>query len=108
MSAARYALFRVDEAQPHTKNWRPQILAFVNVVRNDDENTFTLRHPKLLNYLYQLKAGRGLVVTASILQGDFIENHQHIEPVRSVRLRSSGFFFIETKLVNFFFSSSRV
>jgi hypothetical protein len=62
MSAARYALFRVDEAQPHTKNWRPQLLAFVNAQRNDvdagdDNNSYILRHPKLLNFLYQLKAG---------------------------------------------------
>jgi potassium/chloride transporter 4/5/6 len=58
MSAARYALFRVDEAQPHTKNWRPQLLAFINAQRNDDDETFVLRHPKLLNFLYQLKAGK--------------------------------------------------
>ena len=89
MSAARYALFRVDEAQPHTKNWRPQLLAFVNVVRNDDENTFALRHPKLLNFLYQLKAGRGLVVTASILEGDYLEKYQFIEPVRAVSFVST-------------------
>ena len=58
MSAARYALFRVDESPPHTKNWRPQILAFLNVQRNDEDETYTLRHPKLLNFLYQLKAGK--------------------------------------------------
>jgi potassium/chloride transporter 4/5/6 len=57
MSAARYALFRVDESQPHTKNWRPQLLAFLNAHKNEDDDTFTLRHPRLLNFLYQLKAG---------------------------------------------------
>jgi hypothetical protein len=58
MSAARYALFRVDEAPPHTKNWRPQLLTFVNVQKNDDDDTYTLRHARLLNFLYQLKAGQ--------------------------------------------------
>lgn len=58
MSAARYALFRVDEAQPHTKNWRPQLLAFINVQRNDEDETYTLRHTRILNFLYQLKAGK--------------------------------------------------
>jgi potassium/chloride transporter 4/5/6 len=58
MSAARYALLRVDEAQPHTKNWRPQLLAFINAQRNEEDDTHTLRHPKLLNFLYQLKAGK--------------------------------------------------
>lgn len=60
MSAARYALFRVDEAPPHTKNWRPQLLAFLNVQRNEDEGSYSLRHPKLLNFLYQLKAGTAI------------------------------------------------
>lgn len=59
MSAARYALFRVDEAPPHTKNWRPQLLAFVNVQKNDgDDENYTLRHTRLFNFLYQLKAGK--------------------------------------------------
>ena len=57
MSAARYALFRVDEAPPHTKNWRPQLLAFVNAHRNGSDDTYTLRHTKIINFLYQLKAG---------------------------------------------------
>ena len=57
MSAARYALSQVDESQPHTKNWRPQLLVFVNAQQNEDDETYRLRHPKLLNFLYQLKAG---------------------------------------------------
>ncbi|CAF3676258.1 unnamed protein product [Adineta steineri] len=84
MSAARYALFRVDQAEPHTKNWRPQLLAFVNAQRNDENGTFVLHHTRILNFLYQLKAGRGLVVTASILEGDYLDTHQHIEPVRAL------------------------
>jgi len=102
MSAARYALFRVDETQPHTKNWRPQLLAFLNAQRNEEDETFTLRHPKVLNFLYQLKAGkilnlfmlyvkflfigRGFVVAASILEGDYFDKYQYIEPVRSVSI----------------------
>jgi potassium/chloride transporter 4/5/6 len=58
MSAARYALFRVEEAQPHTKNWRPQLLAFVNAQRNDEDEIYTLRHTRVMNFLYQLKAGK--------------------------------------------------
>jgi len=67
MSAARYALFRVDESQPHTKNWRPQLLAFVNAQRNEDEDTYALRHPKLLNFLYQLKAGKRRTVSFNMI-----------------------------------------
>jgi potassium/chloride transporter 4/5/6 len=57
MSAARYALLRVDEAQPHTKNWRPQLLAFINAQKNEEEETYTLCHMRVMNFLYQLKAG---------------------------------------------------
>ncbi|CAF0943337.1 unnamed protein product [Adineta ricciae] len=84
MSAARYALFRVDEAPPHTKNWRPQLLAFINVQKNEDNETYTLHHTRVLNFLYQLKAGRGFVVAASILEGDYLENYQHVGPVREL------------------------
>ncbi|CAF0972172.1 unnamed protein product [Adineta ricciae] len=84
MSAARYALFRVDEAQPHTKNWRPQLLAFINAHKADDDEAYIIRHPKVLNFLYQLKAGRGFVVAASILEGDYLDKHQYIDPVRSL------------------------
>jgi hypothetical protein len=30
--------------------------------------------------------GRGLVVAASILEGDYLDNYQHIEPVRAVSM----------------------
>lgn len=111
MSAARYALFRVDEAPPHTKNWRPQLLAFVNVQKaENDDDTYTLTHTRLFNFLYQLKAGkcnrkpsngivtslethsflgRGFVVAASILEGDYLEKHKHVQPVRDVRINQT-------------------
>ena len=105
MSAARYALFRLDEAQPHTKNWRPQLLAFINAHKNDEDDTYSLRHLRVMNFLYQLKAGkqnalivllhmgefdlgRGFVVAASILEGDYLENRRHIEPIRAVRSKT--------------------
>ncbi|CAF1013600.1 unnamed protein product [Rotaria sordida] len=84
MSAARYALYRVDEAPPHTKNWRPQLLAFISVDRNDENETYILRHSKIFNFLYQLKAGRGFVVAASVLEGDYIDRCQHIAPIRAL------------------------
>ncbi|CAF4626991.1 unnamed protein product [Rotaria sp. Silwood1] len=84
MSAARYALYRVDEAPPHTKNWRPQLLAFISIKRNDENETYTLRHSKIFNFLYQLKAGRGFVVAANVLEGDYLEKHQQIEPIRAL------------------------
>jgi hypothetical protein len=109
MSAARYALSRVDEAPPHTKNWRPQLLAFVNVHKNDEDDAYSIRHARMFNFLYQLKAGkihrikyqstigvfdilgRGFVVAASILEGDYMEKYQHVEPVRRVSSSNQGY-----------------
>jgi len=28
--------------------------------------------------------GRGFLVAASILEGDYLENHRHVEPIRQV------------------------
>lgn len=34
MSAARYALLKLEQVPPHVKNWRPQILLFVKCQNN--------------------------------------------------------------------------
>lgn len=66
LSAARYSLLRLEEGPPHTKNWRPQILMLAKL--NDD---FTPKYRKLFSLVSQLKAGKGLVVVVSLMQGDF-------------------------------------
>ena len=30
--------------------------------------------------------GKGFVVAASILEGDYLDNYRHVEPVRAVRI----------------------
>lgn len=37
MSAARFALLKLEQAPPHVKNWRPQILIFVKCSNNNKE-----------------------------------------------------------------------
>uniref|UniRef100_A0A0L8IEC7 Amino acid permease/ SLC12A domain-containing protein n=1 Tax=Octopus bimaculoides TaxID=37653 RepID=A0A0L8IEC7_OCTBM len=66
MSAARYALLRLQEGPPHTKNWRPQLL----VLMKPDENLKPM-YPKLATLATQLKAGKGLILVSSVLEGDF-------------------------------------
>nr|XP_029721458.1 solute carrier family 12 member 4 isoform X3 [Aedes albopictus] len=66
LSAARYSLLRLEEGPPHTKNWRPQILMLSKL--NDD---YTPKYRKLFSLVSQLKAGKGLVVVVSLIQGDF-------------------------------------
>ena len=71
MSAARYALLRLEEAQPHVKNWRPQILILIKT--ESDDQSIKIQHPNLIGLASQLKAGKGLTVSANVIVGDYIE-----------------------------------
>ncbi|XP_056376160.1 solute carrier family 12 member 7 isoform X2 [Hyla sarda] len=70
LNAARYALLRVEHGATHTKNWRPQILVLVNL---DSEQN--VKHPRILSLTTQLKAGKGLTIVGSVLQGTFLDKH---------------------------------
>ncbi|XP_068190861.1 solute carrier family 12 member 5b isoform X1 [Antennarius striatus] len=70
LSAARFALMRVEEGPPHTKNWRPQILVLVSV---DAEQN--VEQPRLLSLTNQLKAGKGLTIVGTSVQGTFLDNY---------------------------------
>ena len=125
MSAARFALLKLEQAPPHVKNWRPQILIFVKCINQDPvagssrkesesqldsnpkkaqtlappgppsqaqslvaelneadsngENQFSdfhidIEHPNVFAFAAQLKSGRGLIVSANVISGDFIQN----------------------------------
>ncbi|XP_056666194.1 solute carrier family 12 member 6 isoform X2 [Monodelphis domestica] len=70
LSAARFALLRLEEGPPHTKNWRPQLLVMLKL----DEDLH-VKHPRLLTFASQLKAGKGLTIVGSVLVGNFLENY---------------------------------
>ncbi|XP_069507469.1 solute carrier family 12 member 5 isoform X2 [Ambystoma mexicanum] len=70
LSAARYSLLRLEEGPPHTKNWRPQLLVLIRV--DQDQNVV---HPQLLSLTTQLKAGKGLTIVGSVLEGTYLLNH---------------------------------
>uniref|UniRef100_A0A3Q3XFE4 Uncharacterized protein n=1 Tax=Mola mola TaxID=94237 RepID=A0A3Q3XFE4_MOLML len=69
LSAARFALMRLEEGPPHTKNWRPQILVLVSM---DAEQN--VEQPRLLSLTNQLKAGKGLTIVGTSVQGTFLNN----------------------------------
>ncbi|XP_062396141.1 solute carrier family 12 member 5b [Sardina pilchardus] len=70
LSAARFALMRLEEGAPHTKNWRPQILVLVGV---DAEQN--VEQPRLLSLTNQLKAGKGLTMVGTSVEGTYLNNH---------------------------------
>ncbi|XP_030632353.1 solute carrier family 12 member 5 isoform X2 [Chanos chanos] len=70
LSAARFALMRLEEGPPHTKNWRPQLLVLVSV---DAEQN--VEQPRLLSLTSQLKAGKGLTIVGTALEGTYLDNH---------------------------------
>lgn len=62
---------------------RPQLLVLVRV--DQDQN---VAHPQLLSLTNQLKAGKGLTIVGSVLEGTFLDNHlqlQRAEEVSSVK-----------------------
>ncbi|RXM27592.1 Solute carrier family 12 member 6 [Acipenser ruthenus] len=70
LSAARYALLRLEEGPPHTKNWRPQLLVLLKL----DEDLH-VKYPRLLTFASQLKAGKGLTIVGSVIVGNFLESY---------------------------------
>nr|XP_020145615.1 solute carrier family 12 member 7 isoform X1 [Microcebus murinus] len=74
LNAARYALLRVEHGPPHTKNWRPQVLVLLNL---DEEQQ--VKHPRLLSFASQLKAGKGLTIVGSVLEGTYLDKHSEAQ-----------------------------
>ncbi|XP_030918027.1 solute carrier family 12 member 7-like isoform X6 [Geospiza fortis] len=83
LNAAHYALLRVEDGPPHTKNWRPQLLVLLNL-----DNEQLVKHPRLLSFTSQLKAGKGLTIVGSVLQGIYLdkctETHKAEENVKAL------------------------
>ncbi|KAK2117473.1 hypothetical protein P7K49_004359 [Saguinus oedipus] len=79
LNAARYALLRVEHGPPHTKNWRPQVLVMLNL---DTEQA--VKHPRLLSFTSQLKAGKGLTIVGSVLEGTYLDKHLEAEQAEEV------------------------
>ncbi|CAB1349664.1 unnamed protein product [Coregonus sp. 'balchen'] len=74
LNAARYALIRLEEAPPHTKNWRPQMLLLLNL-----DSDHTVKHPRLLSFCTQLKAGKGLTIVGSVLEGTYMTKEAEVK-----------------------------
>ncbi|XP_065562095.1 solute carrier family 12 member 6-like isoform X1 [Artemia franciscana] len=82
LSLARFSLLHLEQGPPHCKNWRPQILLLSKL-----EEDFTPVHRKLFSFAHQLKAGKGLTICVSVLQGDFM-NRFHDSEIAKKSLRA--------------------
>uniref|UniRef100_A0AAY4AS66 Solute carrier family 12 member 7a n=1 Tax=Denticeps clupeoides TaxID=299321 RepID=A0AAY4AS66_9TELE len=92
LNAARYALIKLEEAPPHTKNWRPQVLVLLKL-----DSDLVVKHPRLLSFTTQLKAGKGLTIVSSVLEGAYMNrgadaklSEQNVKAAMSAE-KSKGF-----------------
>lgn len=65
LSTAQYSLMKVEDKDPHPKNWRPQVMIMIE--GKYSKEMIDLRSLNLLNLGGQLKAGRGLAFTVAFV-----------------------------------------
>uniref|UniRef100_A0A0N5AVM1 Amino acid permease n=1 Tax=Syphacia muris TaxID=451379 RepID=A0A0N5AVM1_9BILA len=68
LSTAQYSIMKVEEKEPHPKNFRPQLLLLFSLINVEDMDD--VRHARLIQLASQLKAGRGLSIIVSFIRGD--------------------------------------
>ncbi|XP_030259786.1 solute carrier family 12 member 7-like isoform X6 [Sparus aurata] len=74
LNAARYALIRLEEVPLHTKNWRPQLLVMCKL-----DADLAVKHPRLMSFSTQLKAGKGLTIVCSVLEGTYMTRRNDVK-----------------------------
>jgi potassium/chloride transporter 4/5/6 len=79
LSAARFSLLRLEDGPPHTKNWRPQILVFVSI---DESNLSAAKDRKILTFASQLKAGKGLTMVGTVLEGEVRQRFPEVQAAK--------------------------
>ncbi|VDK47476.1 unnamed protein product [Anisakis simplex] len=82
LSTAQYSLMKIEDKDPHPKNFRPQLLLLFSMPWSKE--TIDLRYLKLLNFASQLKAGRGLSIAVAFIRGNplSIEDRGKAEQVK--------------------------
>ncbi|CAK5112750.1 unnamed protein product [Meloidogyne enterolobii] len=85
LTTAQYSLMKVEDKDPHPKNWRPQLLILVD--GKYSKEMIDLRSLNLLNLAGQLKAGKGLAITVAFVRcpatrGMHAENRKKAEEIK--------------------------
>ncbi|GMS86665.1 hypothetical protein PENTCL1PPCAC_8840, partial [Pristionchus entomophagus] len=69
LTTAQYSLLKVEDKDPHPKNWRPQLMLMLTSDWKDKEVTDN-RIVSLINLAAQLKAGQGLAIAVGLVKYD--------------------------------------
>ncbi|XP_053401754.1 solute carrier family 12 member 4-like isoform X2 [Mercenaria mercenaria] len=77
MSLARYSLLKVQQTPPHTKNWRPQIILLCKL-----DEKLNPKYERMAHFANQLKAGKGLTLLSSVLEGIFEDRRDDARKVK--------------------------
>lgn len=64
---------------------RPQVLVMLNL---DSEQC--VKHPRLLSFTSQLKAGKGLTIVGSVLEGTYLDKHVEAQRAEEVGRWGAG------------------
>lgn len=72
-------------SDPHSPPilYRPQLLVLLKL----DEDLH-VKHPRLLTFASQLKAGKGLTIVGSVIVGNFLENYGEALAAEQVRVKA--------------------
>lgn len=60
---------------------RPQLLVLLKL----DEDLH-VKYPRLLTFVSQLKAGKGLTIVGSVIQGNFLESYGELQAAEQVNI----------------------
>jgi len=77
LSAARFSLLRLEEGPPHTKNWRPQIIVLAKL-----DSKLRVKYKRLFSLANQLKAGKGLTVGVTVLEGTYAKMYGEVQAAK--------------------------
>lgn len=89
ISIAHVALSHLDDRPMHTKNFRPQILVFLECNYNEDQHRWLIEHEKILDLLSQLKAGKGLIILSTIIKGKYDEKKRNRRAIERIFKRTN-------------------
>lgn len=63
---------------------RPQLLVLLKL----DEDLH-VKYPRMLTFVSQLKAGKGLTIVGSVIQGNFLESYGEMQAAEQVKVMES-------------------